>query len=127
MLRPNMSEQDLNDIIVFLRSDDPALAADDTTVGITHYTIIGNLYMIEAAKPMPYKQDINTPTDPVALGYYLVDNLGCFHCHSKSLTALNYANPDQSKGYLAGGTKLKGGQGLDIFASNITPDKKRRG
>ncbi len=62
-------------------------------------------------------------SNPTALGYYLVDNLGCFHCHSKSLTTLNLINPDQTKGYLAGGIKLKGEKGTVVVASNITPDK----
>jgi mono/diheme cytochrome c family protein len=123
MLRPNMAEEDINAIIVYLRSDDPALAAADTTVGLTHFTFIGKIYMNAHAKPVPYKADVKLPSDKVAMGYYLVDNLGCFHCHSKSLTKLNYLNPDQTKGYLAGGMKMKGEKGAKISASNITFDK----
>ena len=125
MLRPNMAEEDINAIIVYLRSDDPAVRAADTTVGLTHFTSIGKMYMNMHANPVNYKQNIKLPAeiDQKALGYYLVDNLGCFHCHSKSLTKLNYLNPDQTKGYLAGGIKLKSGQGKEIRASNITPDK----
>jgi len=125
MLRPNMSEEDLNAIVVYLRSDDPAVSAADTTVGLTKLTLLGKTYMNMHASPVAYKQGVKTPSDsdPVALGYYLVDNLGCFHCHSKSLTKLNYLNPDQTPGYLAGGIKLKGEHGIDIVASNITPDK----
>jgi len=118
-----MADEDINAIIVNLRSDDPALAANDMTAGVTHFTMIGKMYMDMHAKPIPYKAGVKVPDDPAALGYYLVDNLGCFHCHSKSLTQLNYENPDQTKGYLAGGIKLKGGQGREIRASNITPDK----
>lgn len=125
MLRPNMAEEDINAIIVYLRSDDPALKAADTTVGVTHFTFVGKIYMNMHANPVPYKQDVKLPAenDPVAMGYYLVDNLGCFHCHSGSLTKLNSLNPDQTPGYLAGGIKLKGLQGSEIRASNITPDK----
>jgi|SRR6185312_13445431 len=123
MLRPNMADEDINAIIVYLRSDDPALAANDMTAGVTHFTMIGKMYMDMHAKPIPYKAGVKVPDDQAALGYYLVDNLGCFHCHSKSLTHLNYENPDQTKGYLAGGIKLKGEQGREIRASNITPDK----
>jgi mono/diheme cytochrome c family protein len=126
MLRPNMAEEDLNAIIVYLRSDDPGVAAADTTVGITHYNLIGKGFMNMKAKPLPYKQNIQRPSEnnPVALGRYLVDNIGCFHCHSKSLTSINYLNPEQTKGYLAGGLKLKGEQGMEVVASNITPDKQ---
>jgi hypothetical protein len=123
MLRPNMADEDINDIIAYLRSDDPAVAAADTTVGLTRYSLIGKIYMNSAAKQIPYTPGLHRPTDPVALGAYMVDNLGCFHCHSKSLTKLNYLHPDQSKGYLSGGIKMKGEQGRDINASNITPDK----
>jgi mono/diheme cytochrome c family protein len=125
MLRPNMAEEDINAIIVYLRSDDPALGAADATVGVTHFTFIGKAYMNAHAKPLTYKTGVKLPpaNDQVGLGYYLVDNLGCFHCHSKSLTKLNYLNPDQTPGYLAGGMKLKGENDTEIKASNITPDK----
>jgi mono/diheme cytochrome c family protein len=125
MLRPNMSDEDINAIIVFLRSDDPAMAAADTTIGLTHFNLIGKAYMSMHADPVTYKSVIKTPSEnePVALGYYLVDNLGCFHCHSKSLTKLNLVNPDQTEGYLAGGIKLKGEKGIAVIAPNITPDK----
>jgi mono/diheme cytochrome c family protein len=77
------------------------------------------------AKPVPYKADVKLPSDGnhVAMGYYLVDNLGCFHCHSKKLTSLNYQYPDQTKGYLAGGIKFKGENETMVRAANITPDK----
>ena len=125
MLRPNLAEEDINAIIVYLRSDDPAVSAADTTVGITHFTFIGKAYMNAAAKPLAYKTGVKLPSanDQVGMGYYLVDNLGCFHCHSKSLTKLNYLSPDQTPGYLAGGMKLKGENDTEIKASNITPDK----
>jgi mono/diheme cytochrome c family protein len=125
MLRPNMAEEDINAIIVYLRSDDPSVSAADTTVGLTHFTFIGKAYMNLHADPVSYKPDVKLPSqsDQVAMGYYLVDNLGCFHCHSKSLTKLNYLQPAQTKGYLAGGMKLKGKNGEEIKASNITPDK----
>ncbi|HEY4327705.1 MAG TPA: c-type cytochrome [Mucilaginibacter sp.] len=126
MLRPNMADEDLNDIVDYLRSDDPALAAADTTVGLTSYTPLGKTVMGMKAKPLPNSTGIKRPSEnePVALGRYLVDNLGCFHCHSKNLTSLNYLHPEQSKGYLEGGFKLKGEQGADVVASNITPDKQ---
>ena len=125
MLRPNMADEDINDIIVYLRSDDPAVSAADTTVGLTHYSLVGKAYLGFKADPAPYKDGIKRPSEnaPVALGRYLVDNVGCYHCHSKSLKSLNSVNPEQTKGYLAGGAKFKGAEGVEIAASNITPDK----
>ncbi len=124
MLRPNMADEDINAIIVYLRSNDPAVTPADTTIGLTRYNIIGKLYMGMTAKPLPYKPGIKLPSDNVALGRYLVDNVGCFHCHSKSFTSLNYLYPEQSKGYMAGGIKFKDEQGMFIVASNLTPDKE---
>jgi mono/diheme cytochrome c family protein len=126
MLRPNMAESDLDAIVAFLRSDDPAVAAADTTVGLTHYNAIGKIYMNMNAKPLPYLANVKRPSEnePVALGAYLADNLGCFHCHSKSLTSLDYLHPAQSKGFMEGGLKLKGENGATVTASNITPDKE---
>ena len=123
MLRPNMADEDINAIIVYLRSNDPAVSAADTTVGLTHFTLIGKAYMSMNAKPIPYKANVKMPANPVAEGYYLIDNLGCFHCHSQSLKSLDYLYPDKTKGYLAGGIKFKGENGAEIYASNITPDK----
>ena len=125
MLRPNMADEDINAIIVFLRSDDPSLNAADTTVGVTHFTLIGKMYMSMHAKPVAARANVKLPSenDPAALGYYLVDNLGCFHCHSGSLTKINALHPELTPGYLAGGMKLTGMNGQKVTASNITPDK----
>jgi len=125
MLRPNMSDDDINAIIVFLRSDDPAVAAADTTIGLTHYNIIGKAYNSMTAKPVAYRANVQRPPadNPAALGGYMVDIVGCFHCHSKSFTSLNFQYPERSKGYLAGGIKFKDEKGHVVYASNITPDK----
>ena len=79
-----------------------------------------------SAKPLPYTSGIKRmAAEPVATASaYLVDNLGCFHCHSKKPYLGKLYQPWlQSPGYLAGGAKLKGAQGIKIYASNITPDK----
>ncbi len=125
MLRPNMADEDIAAIIVYLRSNDEAVRADQTTAGITKLTFIGKAYMNLKAKPTPYKTDVKLPDadNRAAMGYYLVDNLGCFHCHSGKLTSLNYLYPDQTKGYLAGGIKFKDEKGNVVRAANITLDK----
>jgi len=122
MLRPDMADEDINAIIAYLRSDDPAVAAADTTVGLTHYSFIGKIYMGINAAPLPYNPGIKMPANNVAIGKYLVDNIGCFHCHSASLQKLNYLDIEQSKGYLAGGIKFNA-EGKTVIASNITFDK----
>jgi cytochrome c553 len=126
MLRPNMSDDDINAIIVFLRSDAPAMAPADTTIGITHFNWLGKTIMNNMARPATFKDGIRQPSesDPVATGRYLVDNLGCFHCHSKSLTSLNLVNPEQTPEYMQGGQKFETPTGVKIYASNLTPDKQ---
>ena len=125
MLRPNLSDADMNDLIVYLRSNDAPVAAADTTAGITHYSLIGKIVIHVTSKPLPYKAHVPAivPNDSVAYGRYLVDNFGCYHCHSGGLTKLNYMDPEATKDYLGGGEKFKTPDGKNIYASNITFDK----
>jgi|GEM_PF-478787 len=122
MLRPTIADRDIADIVLFLRSDDPALAADNTC-NETHLTLLGKIG-IHAIKPKPFITHIGTPapTDSVGNGRYLVDILGCYHCHSGSLLSLNYMKPQRSKHYLKGGHKFKDPYGEKLYAANLTPD-----
>lgn len=125
MVRPTMSDQDLNDIVVYLRSNDDPVKARDTLAGKTHLSFLGKLAMKISGKPLPYQTGIKTPdkNDQVAYGRYLVDITGCYHCHSRKITGLNYMEPEKSKGYMAGGMKWKI-DGQRIHSSNLTFDKK---
>ena len=124
MVRPTMANRDINDIIVYLRSGDAPVAAKDTSIGETDYSFLGNLALKVGGKPTPYIEDTKAPdpNDQIAYGGYLIDIVGCYHCHSKSITGLDYVNPEESKGYMAGGMKFKV-DGEKVFASNLTPDK----
>jgi cytochrome c1 len=124
MMRPMMADQDINDIIVFLRSNDESLAAADTTVGKTHINFIGKTGLRIASKPQPYNKGVPRPDEnnPQQYGKYLVGVIGCYHCHSKKVLGLNYLEPEKSKGYLTGGIKLKDPNGKHLRAPNLTPD-----
>jgi mono/diheme cytochrome c family protein len=124
MMRPMMADKDINDIIVYLRSDDAAIAAEDTTVGKTHINLIGKIGIRTASSPQPYNTGIERPdeNDPIAYGRYLVAVIGCYHCHSKKVLQLNYSDPEKTKGYLQGGIKLKDPQGKRLYGPNLTPD-----
>ena len=126
MIHPTMAEDDVNDIIVFLRSADEAVSPGNITVGNTKSSLLGRLAMHFSGKPQPYIEGIKKPgkDDAIADGRYLVDIMGCFHCHSKSITSLNYTKAEASKGYMQGGMKFKTPEGLKIYASNLTPDKQ---
>lgn len=125
MLRPNIADEDLEAIIAFLRSDNPEVHASDSVVGNSTYSFIGKLgFTIVNNKPMPYRTGIIKPPADSTLsnGKYLVDILGCFHCHSSSLSRINYLHPEQTKGYMQGGLKMRGADGDRFRASNLTPD-----
>jgi hypothetical protein len=169
MMRPMMADEDINDIIVYLRSNDPAVAAADTTVGKTYINLVGKFGIRLGAHPQPYNKGVQRPNEndpavaaadttvgktyinlvgkfgirlgsrpqpynkgvqrpdennPVTYGRYLVAIIGCYHCHSSKVMVLNYADPEKSKGYMAGGIKMKTPEGKRIFSPNLTPDKE---
>ena len=125
MLRPNIADEDLNNIIAFLRSDNEEVQPKDTTVGKTSYSLIGKLgFAVINNKPLPYRTGISKPAqnDRIKTGKYLVDILGCFHCHSSNLARINYLEPEKTKGYMQGGFKMRGLDGEKFKASNLTSD-----
>jgi hypothetical protein len=126
MMRPMMADDDINDIIVFLRSDDPSVAPADTTVGKTYINLIGKAGIRLGASPQLFNKGVQRPNenDPVAYGRYLVAVIGCYHCHSAKVLGLDYSDPEKSKGYLTGGIKLKSPEGKRLFGPNLTPDKE---
>ena len=121
MVRPNLSDEDMQDIIAFLRSGAGAAKPVDLIAGATRLSPIGKLGFAVMAKPLSYREHVAPPRTQIDTGRYLVDNIGCFHCHSKSLTALDYELPEKSKGYLAGGARFKGKEGV-VRGANITFD-----
>lgn len=127
MMRPMMADEDINDIITYLRSDDPDVAAADKTVGKSHINFLGKMFIrIASKKPTPYNKGVARPdeNDAVEYGRYLVAVVGCYHCHSASLLHVDYSFPELSKGYMEGGAKLKGIGGKKIRGSNLTFDNE---
>ncbi|MCU7550531.1 hypothetical protein OCK74_15540 [Chitinophagaceae bacterium LB-8] len=126
MMRPMMADEDVNDIILYLRSNDSSLEAADTTVGKTHINLIGKIGLRHLASPQPYNKGVPRPDEnsPVAYGRYLVAVIGCYHCHSQKARTLNYLDAEKTKGFLVGGMKLKGPSGKKLYGPNLTPDKQ---
>ena len=126
MPRPNLADDDLNDIIIYLRSGDPPVSASDLSAGHTRMNIFGKIAVHSTCKPLPYKIKVKRPDEEsmVDYGRYLVDNLACYHCHSKSITSLNYMTPENSKGYMQGGMEFKDPYGNNVYSANLTPDKQ---
>lgn len=126
MMKPMMADEDIKDIIAYLRSNDPAVTAADTTVGISHINFIGKTGIRIASKPQPYTKGIQRPDEnnDTAYGRYVVAVVGCYLCHSKKVLGLDYSVPTRSKGYMEGGMKLKSVESKKIYSANLTPDKE---
>ncbi|MFL5739947.1 MAG: c-type cytochrome [Flavisolibacter sp.] len=122
MMRPTMADEDAEDIIAFLRSNDASLEAADTTIGITRINFIGKTGLRIIASPQVYNKGVSRPdeTNAKEYGRYLVGIVGCYHCHSGTALGLNYADPEKSKKYLQGGQKLKDAKGKKIISADIT-------
>lgn len=126
MMRPMMADDDVNDIIAFFRSTDPALDAYDSSAGKTKINFIGKFGIRLGAKPQPYNKGVPRPDENNApeYGKYLVAVIGCYHCHSKKQFGLDFLHPENSKGYMAGGMKLKSSNGK-IRSPNLTPNNEK--
>ena len=126
MMKPMMADEDVNDIIVFLRSDDPSLKSADTLVGTTHINLIGRIGLRFVMGPQPYNKGVARPDEhnPVEYGRYLVAIIGCYHCHSKKILGLNFLDAEKTNGFLQGGIKLKDPKGNRLYGPNLTPDKE---
>jgi mono/diheme cytochrome c family protein/cytochrome c553 len=123
---PNASDEDLRDIIAFLRSDDAMVKAQEVDNHDSRPSFLTKALCRVAFKPFPYPTEVKTapaPSDAVAYGRYLVnDRLLCFGCHSADFTTNNELHPELSAGYLGGGNAMPDIGGKLVHTSNLTPD-----
>ncbi len=123
---PHMSDEDIESIIAFLRSDDPVTApAAVNPPGVSKPSFLTKLLTHLVFKPLPYPtRPIATPTvtDQIAYGRYLSVNLGCFECHSANFRTNNELQPEKSAGYFGGGNELRDESGQIVRSANLTPD-----
>jgi len=123
---PNASDEDLRDIIAFLRSDDAMVKAQEVDNHDSRPSFLTKALCRVAFKPFPYPTQEKTapaPSDAVAYGRYLVnDRLLCFGCHSADFQTNNELNPELSAGYLGGGNAMPDIGGKLVHTSNLTPD-----
>ena len=123
---PNMSDEDLQDIIAFLRSEESIVQASDNVEPASKPSLLAKILMTLAIKPLPYPDEAKTapPTsDQVAHGKYVSTALiNCFHCHSATFEEANDLVPEESVGYFGGGNKVIDVWGDDgtVLSSNIT-------
>jgi cytochrome c2 len=125
---PLVADEDLKDIIAWLRSDGYALQAAENEAPDSEPSFITKLLCRVAFKPLPMpEKEIKRPdtNDLVALGKYIVDGqIACFACHSKDFKTMNVLEPTKSEGYCGGGNPLLNLSGEIIPSSNITMDKE---
>ena len=105
-----MSDEDLNAIIAYLKSNDEAIQPSAKEHPVYQPSLLAKVLLNFVIQPEAYKT--NYPQKPSILdsllyGAYAVNDLyGCFFCHSKSLEEWNMENPKLTPGYLGGGTKF---------------------
>jgi mono/diheme cytochrome c family protein len=123
---PIASDEDLRDIIAFLRSDDPLVQARDVDNHESRPSFLTKLLCRIAFKPFPYPAQpivAPPPTDKVAYGRYLTTSrLLCFHCHSADFKTNNDLQPEKSAGYLGGGNAMPDLSAKMVYTANLTPD-----
>jgi len=123
---PLMADEDLKDVIAFLRSDDPLVKPVKAQRPLSKPSLLTKVLARVVFKPIPYPQaPIPTPdtADPVAHGKYLVQARAlCFGCHSLDFAKVDEAVPERSAGYLGGGNAMPDMNGRIVTTSNITPD-----
>src|SRR5262249_30523832 len=123
---PLLADEDLRDVIAFLRSDDPLVQPRRVQARKPVPSLFTKFLTRVAFKPLPYPTaEIVAPpaSDKVAYGRYLmVGKLDCYGCHSRDFATVDTLVPENSKGYLGGGNAMRNRDGQTVYTSNLTPD-----
>jgi mono/diheme cytochrome c family protein len=123
---PNAADQDVEDIVAFLRSDDPLVRAQPVDDRESEPSFLTKLLSRVAFKPFAYPDRpivAPPPSDAVAHGRYLTTSrLQCFGCHSADFKTNDDLYPEKSAGYLGGGNAMPDLAGKIVYTSNLTPD-----
>ena len=123
---PNAADEDLRDIIAFLRSDDPLVAARDADVPESRPSVLTKLLSRVAFGPLPYPAApivAPAPSDKLGRGRYLAASLyQCHGCHSADFRAVDDLRPERSKGFFGGGNEMADLSGNVVRTANLTPD-----
>lgn len=100
---PHASDEDIDSLIAFLRSDDPLVQPSDVLNRPSHPSLLVTILTHTVWKPLalPKAPQVAPPrTDKVAYGRYLMtDALECFGCHSADFKTMNLDEPARPPGY----------------------------
>ncbi len=124
-----MSDEDLQSIISFLRSDHNWVQPDNTVQPDSKYSFLSKfLANIKAMKPMPFShQPIPEPdtSNIVKWGEYVaLYKVECYACHSRDFATDDFINPEKSKGFFGGGNEFKMPDGSKMYSRNLTMDEE---
>ncbi|MCX6141403.1 MAG: cytochrome c [Candidatus Kapabacteria bacterium] len=123
----HMSDEDLQSIVAWLRSDDPIVAATDQDNTASTPSWFAKFLVTVAFKPFDYpKTAIAQPdtTNLVSYGKYLATGVyDCYACHSADIATMNQLEPEKSPGFMGGGTQMLDVNRNPMYATNITFDK----
>lgn len=124
---PLMADEDVKDIIAWLRSEDYSLAPVADEAPATQASLLGKFLRDFVFKPTPMPSAPIARPDTnnlVALGEYVVNKqIACFACHSKDFKTMNELEPTKSEGYCGGGNPMLNMQGEVVYSTNITFDE----
>lgn len=124
---PLTADEDLKDIIAWLRSDSEGLEATQDEAPPVQPSLLTKFLCNTVFGPLPFpKQPILRPdtTDALRLGEYVANGLiGCFGCHSRDFKTMNELVPSLSEGYYGGGNPLLNMEGGVVPSSNLTFDE----
>jgi mono/diheme cytochrome c family protein len=122
---PLLSDEDLKDVIAFLRSDDPLVRPAHVPDRPPAPSFFTKLLTRVAFKPLPYPDRpivAPHPSDRVAYGRYLmVGKLDCYSCHSRDFAKQDALVPESSLGFLGGGNRMRDRQHNPVYTANLTP------
>lgn len=123
----HLSDDDMQAVLAFLHSNHPLVQADATPSRPQEPSFLLKVLTNTVMKPTPLLPGgpLPTPaaTPALAYGQYLVTGRYlCFECHSQDHKSNNALHPEQSAGYLGGGTAFPVGPGQVIYSSNLTGD-----
>lgn len=125
---PHLSDQDMEAILCYLRSDHPQVQASEATHPASAPSFLAKFLVNTVMKPLPYPEKaITAPdtSDKVAYGRYVLHSkVECYTCHSADFKDQDPMVPENSLGYLGGGNILIDLDGKQIYSANLTMDKK---
>ena len=125
---PHLSDEDLHNVIAFLRSDHPMVQSSDNNPPPSTPSFLTKLLSNVAFGPLPYPDHPISPpdrSDKAAFGKYIATaKFECYSCHNASFETVDLMLPENSVGFMGGGNPMKGEDGSPRPSSNLTMDKE---